>query len=43
MLRELVNVRDNGEALSESELESKVFRLLRAAHFPLPHASSPSI
>ena len=40
-LRELVNVRGPGEAMSESELESSVYRLLRAAHYPLPERQFP--
>lgn len=40
-LRELVEVRGDEEALSESELESSVFRLLRAAHYPLPQRQAP--
>ena len=35
-LRDLVAVRGDEEALSESELESRVFRLLRDVGFPLP-------
>ena len=40
-LRELLDVRGEGEAMSESELESRVFRLLRTAHYPLPHRQFP--
>ena len=40
-LRELLDVRGEGEALSESELESRVFRLLRTAHYPLPQRQFP--
>ncbi|CAN5741659.1 type IV toxin-antitoxin system AbiEi family antitoxin domain-containing protein [soil metagenome] len=40
-LRELVSVRGIEEALSESELESRVFRLLRGAHYPLPQRQHP--
>jgi hypothetical protein len=35
-LRALVDVRGNEEALSESELESRVLRLLRGANYRLP-------
>lgn len=35
-LRELVAIRGDDEALSESELESRVFRLLRDVGYPLP-------
>ena len=35
-LRGLVDVRGDDDAISESELESRVFRLLRATHYPLP-------
>jgi very-short-patch-repair endonuclease len=35
-LRELVAIRGDDEALSESELESTVFRLLRGVDYPLP-------
>ncbi|MGH2774396.1 MAG: endonuclease domain-containing protein [Actinomycetota bacterium] len=40
-LRELVDVRGADEALSESELESRVFRLLRGAQYPLPQRQVP--
>lgn len=36
VLRVLVEVRGDGEALSETELESRVIRLLRSASYPLP-------
>lgn len=36
MLRDFVEVRGEREALSESELESRVIRLLRGASYPLP-------
>jgi len=36
LLRELVSVRGDEDALSESELESRVVRLLRGASYPLP-------
>lgn len=35
-LRDLLDVRGADEALAESELESRVFRLLRGAQYPLP-------
>ena len=41
ILRELLDVRGDGEAMSESELESRVFRLLRTAHYPLPQRQFP--
>jgi very-short-patch-repair endonuclease len=40
-LRELVEVRGDDEAMSESELESRVFRLLRTTHYPLPQRQYP--
>lgn len=40
-LRELVAIRGDDEALSESELESRVFRLLRGMDYPLPRRQVP--
>jgi len=40
-LRELVAIRGDDEALSESELESRVFRLLRGMDYPLPQRQVP--
>lgn len=41
VLRELAAVRGDEEAMSESELESRVFRVLRAAQYPLPQRQVP--